>query len=324
MANTYVQVGTYSSWNLNASGDVVELEFTAGASDIGLILGGTFVATVQFEIGLIDAATGITWTSLTCNPVPSGDGATSATAPGTWSAVVAGFTHFRFRCSAYTSGRIYATVNAVLAANEAISGNPTAGQLAAFSNGAQISGVPNSSVDPSTGDVTLGAGLFVTEYRRNPYKDSSVDPGVTIWNSQTSGDAGVTIRDDGASIAIVETGPNGISIENLGAGVLDLHSEDGGITIDTTAGAGPISLASAGTMTFDDTALSGGGSKLDLDATTPGVATLSTIFNAVGGYQANGTPGISGSGTTMSSVTVVNGIITAATSHSTRIGCEYS
>src|SRR5690348_7045658 len=99
MATTYAAVGTYNSNIITANGDIVQLEFAAGVSDIALVLAGTFSATVQFEVGLSNLTTGVTWTSLDCQPIPSGSPASSATAAGTWQASVVGFTHFRFRCS---------------------------------------------------------------------------------------------------------------------------------------------------------------------------------------------------------------------------------
>lgn len=276
MANTYTQTGTYSSYSISASGDIVELQFASGASDIGLVLGGTFSATIQFEVGLANLTTGVTWTALTCNPVPSGSGVTSSTAAGTWSAVVAGFTHFRFRASAFASGRCYATVNATLAADGGgIITSGAAHDTAVFASATSIKGV-----DPGTSGQVLTSNGASTD-------PSYQDAGTTDLSAYTT-TAGISLTDNSAS---------GVVIQENGAGGIALNSPNG-------------SVALSGGQTVD---IQSAVSSMDFDDTVSGVITASTIINAVGGYQANGTPGISGTGTTMTGVTVVNGIITAAT-----------
>lgn len=273
MATTNVSVGTYASNVLAASGDIVELQFAAGASDIALVLAGTFSGTVQFEAGLANLTTGVTWTALLCNPIPSGSAASSATAVGTWQASIVGFTHFRFRCSAYASGRVYATVNAALAADGGgvITGNPTALQLAGFSSATQVSGIPNSSFDEVTGKITLSAPFEVG----------------------TTGD-----------IELEASGGDGLVLVSRGAGpaVLDATQGTGYVAIQGSNGTYVLSNS-----TTDDLEIDAVGSDIG------GGGTKAISLVTAGGLKMNGTPGVSGTGTTMTNITVVNGIITAAT-----------
>lgn len=69
----------------------------------GIQLSGTFVGTVQFEES-IDGGT--TWIAKTVYPAAGGAGVSSATAVGKWKFGLGGSTHFRVRCSAFTSGPI--------------------------------------------------------------------------------------------------------------------------------------------------------------------------------------------------------------------------
>jgi hypothetical protein len=69
----------------------------------GVQLLGTFTATVQFEETLDG---GTTWIAKTVYPVGGGAGVTSATGTGQWKFSTGGSTHFRVRCSAFTSGPV--------------------------------------------------------------------------------------------------------------------------------------------------------------------------------------------------------------------------
>jgi hypothetical protein len=69
----------------------------------GVQLTGTFTGTVQFEESLDG---GTTWIAKTVFPAAGGGGVTSATATGQWKFALGGGTHFRARCSAFTSGPI--------------------------------------------------------------------------------------------------------------------------------------------------------------------------------------------------------------------------
>jgi hypothetical protein len=89
-----------------ATGNGVELD-VAGRARLGVQVSGTFVGTVTFEV-TID---GVNWAALTVTPAAGGAAVTTATAPGLFSGVVSGFSRFRARVSAYTSGAI--TVDAL-------------------------------------------------------------------------------------------------------------------------------------------------------------------------------------------------------------------
>lgn len=62
-------------------------------------LSGTFTATVQFEA----TPDGTNWRAILGYPIPTGAGATNATAGGTWQFNTAGLKFIRARCSAFTS-----------------------------------------------------------------------------------------------------------------------------------------------------------------------------------------------------------------------------
>lgn len=321
MANTYTQTGTYSSYSISASGDIVELQFASGASDIGLVLGGTFSGTIQFEVGLANLTTGVTWTALTCNPVPSGSGVTSSTAAGTWSAVVAGFTHFRFRASAFASGRCYATVNATLAADGGgIITSGAAHDTAVFASATSIKGV-----DPGTSGQVLTSNGASTD---PSYQDSTGaapgSPALSIQGSNAGGTAFVGIPnssfnastgdvalgaglevDAGASAINLNTDAGGFGVQSNG-GIFLSENSSSGIRINAVvdSGTGPIAVTAAGGISITDDSDTG------IVITESGAGPVNIVTTAL---QINGTPGISGTGTTMSNVTVVNGIITAAT-----------
>lgn len=83
-----------------------------------------------------------------------------------------------------------------------------------------------------------------------------------------------------------------------------------GITIgDKNSGSHPASGVNAAILIQNQTA----GANVYAIKTGTGPVDFGGTVNSVGGYKAGGVAGISGTGTTMSNVTVVNGIITAAT-----------
>lgn len=90
---------------LDADEEAITIDCTEHGT-AGIDVRGTFTATLIPE-GSIDAGT--TWFTVTINPVGGGAGVTSITAAGAWTAAIAGFTNFRVRIDAYTSGT--ATVN---------------------------------------------------------------------------------------------------------------------------------------------------------------------------------------------------------------------
>lgn len=82
-----------------------------GYSAIGAQVTGTFVGTVTWEV----TVDGSTWVGILLAPPSTGTGALTATAPGVFTASVAGLTQFRARVSAYTSGAITVTALATVA-----------------------------------------------------------------------------------------------------------------------------------------------------------------------------------------------------------------
>lgn len=79
----------------------------AGTSRLGLQVSGTFVGTVTFE-ATVD---GTNWVALVLTPAGGGAAVSTATAPGLFSGSVSGFSQFRGRISAFTSGAV--TVDAL-------------------------------------------------------------------------------------------------------------------------------------------------------------------------------------------------------------------
>lgn len=97
-----VERGTVNaaSTDCSAVNACVTLPLLANDGSAVVTIQGTFVGTLQFEG---TDGSGV-WVSLTGDPLPSGAGATSATATGTWVFNVAALNQLRVRTSAYTSG----------------------------------------------------------------------------------------------------------------------------------------------------------------------------------------------------------------------------
>lgn len=75
---------------------------------VAVVISGTISATLQFEAS---GDGGNTWVAANASPQPSGTNVNSTTATGTWVIPVTGMTHVRVRCSAYTSGQIFTSIN---------------------------------------------------------------------------------------------------------------------------------------------------------------------------------------------------------------------
>jgi hypothetical protein len=85
----------------------------ANVASASIVLGGTFVATLQFE-GSADG--GASWYAVDAFPPNSDTPATDATEPGLWQLAVAALTNLRVRCSAFTSGPVGVVINTSVAA----------------------------------------------------------------------------------------------------------------------------------------------------------------------------------------------------------------
>lgn len=85
------------------------------ASTVTVQLSGTWSATAQFEVcaDTISNCSGTvgTWFSVNSQPIPTGQQVSSATANGLWQADIAGFSMFRVRVSAFTSGTVAASAS---------------------------------------------------------------------------------------------------------------------------------------------------------------------------------------------------------------------
>jgi hypothetical protein len=116
----------------------------------GVQLTGTFTGTVQFEETLDG---GTTWIAKTVFPAAGGGGVTSATATGQWKFALGGGTHFRARCSAFTSGPIVVDialtrgVDAIGLAGSASAAAATEYETVAASQTAQVLGATGAAGD---------------------------------------------------------------------------------------------------------------------------------------------------------------------------------
>lgn len=256
----------FCNGNISADAQIVYVSLPQGTGTITVIVAGTFDATLAIE----DTTDGVTWNA------SSGTGST--TSPGSWQYSAGSFVAWRVRSSVYASGTAAISINSTPGGGGGGSAcAASGGQLLFTSSGTDCIGVPNSSVDPSTGDVTLGAGFTV---------------------------------DSAGGVSITDNSNNGLNFTENGIGPIQFNAFGGAgvyITFSSTTSVINIDLPSPGIE------LAGPASILDIDQTTPGVATLSTIFNAVGGYQANGVAGISATGSACTITAITDGIITAAT-----------
>ena len=88
-------------------GSCVTLQVRPGQdSTVGVVLQGTWSATVQFETS---SDGGYQWVAATATPLPIAAPVASTTANGTWIVPAVGVTHVRTRVSAYTSGVVTAS-----------------------------------------------------------------------------------------------------------------------------------------------------------------------------------------------------------------------
>ena len=92
---------------LNAADEIVQIG-VRGMAGVALQLVGTFTATVTFQ-ATVD---GETWVSFNMVPSNSATAVSTGTAAGAWSANCAGYESVRANVTAYTSGRITATLQA--------------------------------------------------------------------------------------------------------------------------------------------------------------------------------------------------------------------
>lgn len=133
---------------------------TKGRAAVAFELQGTFVATLQFEGSIDDGAT---WFSVRAFVSGSNPAAvTSATATGRWYTQVSGLSHFRVRCSAYTSGTVSVWIGAGV-------GNASQGLLMVGDGGLSL------TVD---GTVNLGTPVTVTDLVTH-VDDAAFTPGTT-------------------------------------------------------------------------------------------------------------------------------------------------
>jgi hypothetical protein len=144
-----------------------------GAVAIQVLTIGT--QTLSFE-GTVD---GTNYFAVNAFPIVGGASITSTTANGNWIVMASGYTKFRVRCSAYTSGSATVSVNASAATNEqavqigTALGSTTSGQLSQLVSGAVTTAAPsyttaqNNALSLTTGgslrtDLSSQAGTAIT------------------------------------------------------------------------------------------------------------------------------------------------------------------
>ncbi len=101
--------GWFGEGDILANGAIVLLRLPQDCATVVVTLSGTFTATVAFE-GSADAQDSFVAASGASQPTNAL--ATTATASGQWRFVAAGYTAFRVRCSAFTSGDVVVTISA--------------------------------------------------------------------------------------------------------------------------------------------------------------------------------------------------------------------
>ena len=105
---------TAASTDCETAGSCVVQSLSQTQGAVGLVVTGTFSATLQFEASARrdDGGNFVAWAALNCFPPNSTTSATSATATGTWQCNVAGMIAVRIRASAYTSGTAVVSISA--------------------------------------------------------------------------------------------------------------------------------------------------------------------------------------------------------------------
>ena len=136
-----------------------------------------------------------------------------------------------------------------------------------FNNAGAFGGVPNSSANATTGDITLGAGLFVTSTDGASITDNST-PGVVISEAGT-GTITLQQTDSGSSLILSDSNLAALSAQNVTItaisgvtltttaleGFVVSNQGGGGTTIDTTGGGpgtGAFTLTSAAGTTVTE------------------------------------------------------------------------
>ena len=186
--------------------------------------------------------------------------------------------------------------------------------LGANSDASGCVGIPNSSYDPTTGDMTLGQGdpsfesLFVTSNHGDSFFDNCTldDPESCLgFSAVVGGEGGVFIDDQGPQPLIIQAdGPAQIEINGNTGGIS--VTDDGGISVIEESAADPIVLETlngggqgffnfGGTVGFVFQDSSTAGFSFDAgynDGDNTGSGLIS--FNSLGGYSFtdNSTQGI--------------------------------
>jgi hypothetical protein len=160
------------------------------------------------------------------------------------------------------------------------------------------------AVNEAIPDATADGSITTTPENLGIFK---VNAGMTVDATAGGGTQPINFMSAGG-VSMIDNSPAGILITQS-SGVITLTATTDGsvITLQSTGVGGSVALAGTGGIQ-----LAGAASLFDVDQTVSGVITVSTILNAIGGFQANGVAGISEVCTVApTGITISFGIITA-------------
>ena len=181
---------------------------STGAATI--TLAGGFTGTIQFEVS---GDGGNTWASIFGTPSAGGTVVTSATAAGTWTFSVSGYTHIRARASAFASGPLAVTIQA---STNAIA----AGGISNLGGGAQGQAVICTSTTNCAPDASV---LYATGFKGG---GGALSPCAAIEAAEAAAPSGLGAVIDAGGLSGNTGAYSGQGFTNVGCG-LESNIESG-------------------------------------------------------------------------------------------------